>query len=300
MTRRAVAEAEISHERWLVSYADLLTLLMAFFVVMYSIARLPESDFQALSAQLSTSFARGEVDKQPESDTIIDLGGAAGETGMTEQVDIKEKEHAHEKLGDKIQKRLEGDNSVRVSGNEEWLEIRLDSNLLFRSGQAKLREEAKRPLDNVASELGKSAFPLRIEGFTDDVPISSRLFASNWELSFARATAVLRYLGSRGVEPQRMSAIGYGEFYPLADNGTAEGRAQNRRVTIKLAKHADPLAPISTEIVADSPAQPAQTTEQGKAATKPQAEELPFQTIKLKGGGLLFTNDKPAVPAASE
>ncbi len=280
-------EESVNHERWLVSYADLLTLLLAFFVVMYSIARLPEADYEELTAQLSASFTTGKLKDNATSDTVIDLGGAAGETSPAQQMDIQQKENAQQKLGDTLQKKLEGDNSVRVSGNEEWLEIQLDSNLLFTSGGAKLRAAAKGPLANVAEQLAASDSTLRIEGFTDNIPISSRLFASNWELSFARATAVLRFLGSSGVQPQRMSAIGYGEFFPLADNGTAEGRAQNRRVLIKVAKHIDPLAPVAT--------QPGRAEQVGEN----QAAQ-PFQTIKLEGGGLLFTNKKPAEPVANE
>lgn len=290
MAKDSFAEESLNHERWLVSYADLLTLLLAFFVVMYSIARMSEADYKELSAQLSASFTNSEATQKPTSDTIVDLGGAAGETSPAEQVDTKEEENAQQKLGDTIEKRLEGDNTVRVSGNEEWLEIELDSNLLFGSGGAQLREEAKIPLAKVAEELAGSGFPMRIEGFTDNVPINSKLYASNWELSFARATSVLRYLGSQSVEPQRMSAIGYGEFHPLADNGTAEGRAQNRRVLIKVAKNADPLAPVSTAV------------QTGRVEPKENAAatQQPFQTIKLPGGGLLFTNSKPASSAASE
>ncbi|MGI9286744.1 MAG: OmpA/MotB family protein, partial [Pseudomonadales bacterium] len=157
---------------------------------------------------------------------------------------------------------------------------------------AKLREEAKSPLKKVAEELSGSGYPMRIEGFTDNVPINSRLYASNWELSFARATAVLRYLSGQGVAPQRMSAIGYGEFYPLADNNTNEGRAQNRRVLIKVAKNADPLAPVATETASGDTGQ----TEQKEDAAVTQ----PFQTIKLEGGGLLFTRSKPDSSASKE
>lgn len=287
MAKDFFSEESVSHERWLVSYADLLTLLLAFFVVMYSIARLPEADFKELTAQLSASFTTGEMQDNATSDTLIDLGGAAGESSTAQQMDIQQKENAQQKLGDTLQKKLEGDTSVRVSGNEEWLEIELDSNLLFSSGGATLRAEAKGPLAKVAEELAASDSTLRIEGFTDDVPIKSRQFASNWELSFARATAVLRFLGGNSVQPQRMSAIGYGEFFPLADNATEEGRAQNRRVLIKVAKHIDPLAPVAT------------ATSKAERPEKNQAAQ-PFQTIKLEGGGLLFTNKKPAQPIAEE
>ena len=287
MTKDIFAEETVSHERWLVSYADLMTLLLAFFVVMYSIVRLPEADFEELTAQLSSSFTTGNMPARIASDTVIDLGGAAGETSPAQQLDIQQKENAQQKLGDTLQKKLEGDNSVRVSGNEEWLEIELDSNLLFGSGGATLRAEARGPLAQVAEELAADESTLRIEGFTDNVPISSRRFKSNWELSFARATAVLRFLGRNGVQPQRMSAIGYGEFLPLAENDTEAGRAQNRRVLIKVARHIDPLAPrAATKGIAD----------------KSDASQVaqPFQTIKLEGGGLLFTNKKPAGSAASE
>ncbi len=290
MAKDSFAEESVNHERWLVSYADLLTLLLAFFVVMYSIARMSEEDYKEITAQLSAAFTNGEAPQRPESDTLIDLGGAAGETSPAEQVDTKEEENARQKLGDTIQQRLEGDNSVRVSGNEEWLEIELDSNLLFSSGGAQLRNEAKIPLAKIAEELAGSGFPLRIEGFTDNVPIKSRRYASNWELSFARASAVLRYLGSQGVAPQRMAAIGYGEFQPLADNNTEQGRAQNRRVLIKVAKNADPLAPLAA------------ATETQQAAQKDNAAAVrqPYQTIKLEGGGLLFTNSKRAGSAPAE
>lgn len=287
MAKDYFSEESVNHERWLVSYADLLTLLLAFFVVMYSIARLPEADFKELTAQLSASFTTGELKDNATSDTLIDLGGAAGETSPAQQMDIQQNENAQQKLGDTLHKKLEGDNSVRVSGNEEWLEIELDSNLLFTSGGAKLRAAAKSPLARVAEELASSDSTLRVEGFTDNVPIKSRSFASNWELSFARATAVLRFLASSGVQPQRMSAIGYGEFFPLADNGTEEGRAQNRRVLIKVAKHIDPLAPVATA-----------TSRVERSDTNQAAQ--PFQTIKLEGGGLLFTNKKPAKPIADE
>lgn len=284
------AEESVNHERWLVSYADLMTLLLAFFVVMYSIARMSEEDYKELTAQLSAAFTNGEAPHRPESDTLIDLGGAAGETSPAEQVDTKEEENAQQKLGDTIQQRLEGDNSVRVSGNEEWLEIELDSNLLFSSGGAQLRNEAKIPLAKIAEELAGSGFPLRIEGFTDNVPIKSRRYASNWELSFARASAVLRYLGSQGVAPQRMAATGYGEFQPLADNNTEQGRAQNRRVLIKVAKNADPLAPLAA----------ATETQQAAQKDNAAAVQQPYQTIKLEGGGLLFTNSKRAGSASAE
>ncbi len=290
MAKDSFAEESVNHERWLVSYADLMTLLLAFFVVMYSIARMSEEDYKELTAQLSAAFTNGEAPQRPESDTLIDLGGAAGETSPAEQVDTKEEENAQQKLGETIQQRLEGDNSVRVSGNEEWLEIELDSNLLFSSGGAQLRNEAKIPLAKIAEELAGSGFPLRIEGFTDNVPIQSRRYASNWELSFARASAVLRYLGSQSVAPQRMAAIGYGEFQPLADNNTEQGRAQNRRVLIKVAKNADPLAPLAA------------VTETQQAAQKDNAAAVqqPYQTIRLEGGGLLFTNSKRAGAAPAE
>lgn len=290
MAKDSFAEESVNHERWLVSYADLLTLLLAFFVVMYSLARMSEADYKALTEQLSAAFITGETDKKPKSDTMIDLGGAAGETSPAEKVDTKEEENAQQKLGDTIQQRLQGDNSVRVSGNEEWLEIELDSNLLFASGGAQLRKEAKLPLAKVAEELADTGYPLRVEGFTDNIPIKSRLFASNWELSFARASEVLRYLSTQGVAPQRMAAIGYGEYHPLADNSTPEGRAQNRRVLIKVAKNADPLAPATTA------ANAGQVELKDQSDTPPQ----PYQTIKLEGGGLLFTNSKRTSAAADE
>ena len=200
---------------------------------------------------------------------------------------------------------------ISVQGNEEWLEIELKSSLLFASGEATASAEARPIMQEMAAVVRDSELPIRVEGFTDDRPIATGIYPSNWELSSARAATIVKLLTEFGVGPTRLAAIGYGEFQPVAGNDSEEGRAANRRVVLMLSRGArlrpelprtSLPAPVSTLPV---PATAAATDEAGApaaaaaAASDPPAAavapEAPGQAgvvrVELEGGGILYTND---------
>lgn len=128
---------------------------------------------------------------------------------------------------------------LTVRGNELWIEIELNSSLLFPSGDAVPNEAAFILINKVAKILAPYENPVHVEGFTDNLPINTSQFPSNWELSAARAASIVRMLAMDGVKESRLAAVGYGEFQPVADNATAEGRARNRRVVLVVSRNLD-------------------------------------------------------------
>lgn len=250
MRRRQRQQEETgSQDRWLVSYADFITLLFAFFVVMYSISQVNESKYRVLSNTLTAVFNRPELSVDPlqvgeearsNPMNLIELmaplndWGDLGDGGQMESwtddlADIGQQ--LAQVLGNWVDQEL-----VRIEGNENWLEIELRSSLLFASGEATLDLSALELLATIAGVLADHDHAVRVEGFTDDRPIQTPRFPSNWELSTARAAAVVRLLVEEGVSPRRLSAVGYGEFRPVTDNDSIEGRARNRRVVLKVSR----------------------------------------------------------------
>lgn len=242
MRRRRHEEHE-NHERWLVSYADFITLLFAFFVVMYSISSVNEGKYKVLSDTLEGAFNQPEraIDpiqigqEKPRGIGIQDdLGTQTGQQdgGSDALQDITQAMQAA--FGELIQS---GDLEVR--GNELWVEIELSSGLLFPSGDALPLDAAFGLVDRIAEILAPYDNPVHVEGFTDNVPMRSGNYPTNWELSAARAASVVRMLGNGGVNPDRLAAVGYGEFRPVADNTTAAGRKANRRVVLLVSRFLD-------------------------------------------------------------
>lgn len=243
MRRRRQPEHE-NHERWLVSYADFITLLFAFFVVMYSISSVNEGKYKVLSDTLVGAFNQpqraiapiqigDEVSRSlvPQEQSGEGAGGGAEGTGDALR-DITESMRAA--FGDLISA---GD--IEVRGNELWIEIELNSSLLFPSGDALPLDAAFGMIDRIAGILAPYDNPIHVEGFTDNIPIQSRLYPTNWELSAARAASVVRMLANGGVSPDRLAAVGYGEFRPVADNTTMAGRRANRRVVLLVSRFTD-------------------------------------------------------------
>lgn len=247
-------------DRWLVSYADFITLLMGFFVVLYSISSVNTGKFRVLSDSMITVFNEQAIDAARAAP--IDLGG-----GVAPQDDIRvapQSVAVLEEAASSVQgtapnipdvvpaprqgtprQRLETAlgplmqrDDVRLRDSRDWLEIELASELLFTSGSAELQARSLPALREIASVIAELGKPVRIEGHTDNVPLSGGRFASNWHLSAARAASVADQLVVAHVPPERLSATGYGEYRPLADNATEDGRRQNRRVVIGIAKRA--------------------------------------------------------------
>jgi chemotaxis protein MotB len=135
--------------------------------------------------------------------------------------------------------RLLGDGQLHVRANEMWLELELSSSLLFPSGDAIPHQDAFDIIEKISTILAPFDNPIQVEGFTDILPFSTALYPTNWELSAARAASIVRMLAMNGVQPERLAAVGYGEFQPIADNTDAIGRARNRRVVLVISKFTD-------------------------------------------------------------
>lgn len=239
----------VNHERWLVSFADFMTLLFAFFVVMFSVSQVDSQKVgrftQSFQAAIGIELVPGGQgimpsegagmfpgDKPPEE--VPEEGGKGkgkgkGKGGTKDELKaLAEALEAHAK----VRKELAGLKIVR-RGNE--LVLRLDETILFTSGDDQISDDARLVLKAIGEELKDRPVLVRVEGHTDDQPISTGRFRSNWDLSTARATSVVTTLAALAdVKPNRLAAMGYAEYQPLGDNSTKEGRSQNRRVDFVL------------------------------------------------------------------
>src|SRR5690554_226868 len=289
MLRRQNRDLHVNHERWLVSYADFITLLFAFFVVMYSISQVNESKYRVLSTTLESAFktpsknillseSTGDTPVLASSRQLIDLQGRTDDYANS----LISLENAfRETFGDLIETGL-----MQVSSNELWLQIELRDSILFGSGSAEASAQAQQIFAEVSQLLAGLEHQGQIAGFTDNVPISNERFPSNWELSSARASALVKWMVEQGLKPSRLSAVGYAEHQPVASNDTAEGRALNRRVAIMIARHRmdRPVAPLdnweSAEEALVSP-----------SVAEPEAEKAAIEAIELDSGELLYTSD---------
>lgn len=253
MARRRRQEEHQNHERWLVSYADFITLLFAFFVVMYSISSVNDGKYRVLSNTLTEAFV-----KAARSDDPIQIGeelrslqpqfGDAAVSGENQPEPLTIEPLSSEQSGasmvdtktlDAIQTRLSSTLSeysdqglVNVTRSARGLEVEMKSNMLFESGSARLSRAALKALRKVIVIVKPLPNLINVEGHTDNVPINTISFPSNWELSAARSASVVHYFAKLGVDSSRMAAIGYGEHRPLSNNETEEGRKNNRRVNL--------------------------------------------------------------------
>lgn len=246
MRRRRHTEEHENHERWLVSYADFITLLFAFFVVMYSISSINEGKYKVISQALLGVFNDPERSMKPipiGDEQPLSVKPAEPLIKDSEQIDAGLAQNSVDPLktisddvrdafGDLIKS-----DQMTVRGNELWVEIELNSSLLFGSGDAMPSDKAFDIIEKVASILKPFANPVHVEGFTDNLPIRTAQYPTNWELSSARAASIVRLLAMEGVNPGRMASVGYGEYQPVASNDTAEGRARNRRVVLVISRN---------------------------------------------------------------
>ncbi|MBL4761856.1 MAG: flagellar motor protein MotD [Gammaproteobacteria bacterium] len=274
MRRKKHHEEPENHERWLVSYADFITLLFAFFVVMYSVSSVNVGKYRVVSDALKAEFGEREISEQdiiemyekqgsstldpfssvkpltsPDAfdvnnpafgDILNDPDGGRASSFDKATVDalIKQQQEAPptmDEIADTIEDEVATwieDDSIAVRRSASWVEVELKSSALFSSGSSVLSPFSLSPLEKIIAIAAKLDNPIHVEGFTDDQPISTDKFPSNWELSAARAASVVRLFVEYGVEPSRMSAVGYGEFRPLSNEQTEEARNLNRRVSL--------------------------------------------------------------------
>ncbi|MGR8940438.1 MAG: OmpA family protein, partial [Gammaproteobacteria bacterium] len=213
--------------------ADFVTLLFAFFVVMYSISAVNENKYKEFSESIEKAFLEKKHQVNILEDTLSDL--AQGTTPGQQTREVSAENWQLQQTSDQLVKILDGliaENLVTVKKDKYWVELQMNSEFLFLSGEAELAKKSLPVLKKIAHMLKSLPNPISVEGHTDNLQIVTSKFPSNWELSSARATTVVRELIKNGIDPPRLSAIGDGEFHPIADNRIEEGRFKNRRVVL--------------------------------------------------------------------
>lgn len=224
--RRNRPEEKKGLDIWVMTYGDMMSLLLVFFILLVSFSTIQESKFSEAAASLRGAF--GMTSYPPTSLRLPELA-TSRELARQRQEAVSEVRKLERTLLDNGL-----DREVDIEVGQGGIAIRMNAPFLFASGRAELRGEAEPLLAQLAQLLAGFTYPVRVEGHTDSVPIHTALFASNWELSAARAVAVARALERAGLKPARLSAAGCGEHRPLAGNDTEEGRARNRRVEIMM------------------------------------------------------------------
>jgi len=300
LIRRVPIETKINHERWLVSYSDFITLLFAFFVVMYSVSQVSEAKYKELSITLSKAFegsANVAANSSPES-ALPESESAEQQINSSPQNELADLSQVQKEMETALEGLVQ-QSRVVLSGNEDWVEIEINSNLIFSSAEAELSDEAKTIFTDIADVLAPYENAVEVSGHTDDIPISNSSFANNWELSSARAVSVVNWLAYNGVKPERLSAVGYGEYRPIADNTTENGRAANRRVVLRVARDRAEQPKQQAQALMENDGTPTSVGEETltekvidqSPETTPSESDTKIEPIKLENGGLLFTND---------
>ena len=315
-------EDHVNHEAWAIPYADLMTLLLAFFVVMYAVSVVNEGKYRVMSNSIIEAFNGSSHVIAPMPQTRVQPhnvdpaiaspasqpGGATvpvnvpipGRPQMVRAMDVRAASPMNEKrnlevIRDQVVKALQpliDKQMVIVRKTTSWLEVELRTDILFPSGVARLSPQAGDVLDSMASILKPFPNPVRIEGYTDDRPINTSLYPSNWELSAARAASVARLFSEQGVDPARLGIMGWGEYRPSADNTTEDGRNHNRRVLIVVLSEEDAPhrfygdAPNAGQLSADAnapaPATPnAATVTPSVATATPVDAHAPAPTVEV-------------------
>jgi chemotaxis protein MotB len=295
--RRRKHEDHANHEAWAIPYADLLTLLLAFFVVMYAISSVNAGKYRVLSDSLFAAFRGAPRSMQPiqvgekqvgtgadlnttavQQDVLdgkaqsrlapvpvaIGIPNAGGNSHIEGKLPAQAAAAAAalSKLADEVSRAMDQlvrKDMVTVRRNDFWIEVEMRTDILFPSGSARLADTAIPIIQKLGDVLAPFPNPIRVEGHTDNKPIKTAVFFSNWELSAARAGSVVRVLSTHGVAPERLAVIGYGEQRPLKPNDTADGRNANRRVVVvilstELMRQSDPAKAEAPEVTQAAPA----------------------------------------------
>ncbi|WP_077286359.1 flagellar motor protein MotB [Cognaticolwellia aestuarii] len=296
-------------ERWLVSYADYMTLLFALFVVLYAMAMVNEKPFETATESIGRVFQANEeqVKNRGHGDDILPVNSAKtnkrlfgndilenpgpelvpGDVMLSNVSEAQVgttltslEEDLHEALYELVES---GYAQLQIDG--DWLEIELNSGLLFPSGSSSPTNAAKDILQVIYQVIADASNYIRVRGYTDNQAIETEIFSSNWELSVFRATAILRILEELTVNPARMAIEGYGQYYPNADNSTATGRAKNRRVVIAISKYGLEQANLLA-----TPTISVKDVEAIKSIDpETNADENEIRIIRLENGGIRIT-----------
>jgi len=323
MARKKAHEEHANHEAWAIPYADLMTLLLAFFVVMYAISSLNEGKYRVLADSLSAAFGgaprtinpvqvgnnqlQGSDFDRPSpiksgaksgpsapspapNPTLLPSLASHARTGTPMEISDRDAmERVQNQLGN-IASRLEDALAplvdarlITVQRAELWLEVEINSDILFDPGSAALDLSAHDVLSKLADVLRDTPNPVRVEGYTDNMPINTVQFPSNWELSAARAASVVHLFSAQGLAPERLAMVGYGEFRPRADNLSAEGRNLNRRVVLIVL--AAPDAPANpADMVKPAPSLPIDQKAPAAIAAGSRPAPADATTTSTQGG----------------
>lgn len=234
--------------RWLLTYADMITLLLAFFIVLYVASSLDAKKYAELASSLRVAF-----NAPPRASPITQVGGGGEKLlPIPDPVGALMLQLSHE-LEEEIQQ-----GRVEIQQTEKGIVLRFREAVFFESGKATLSQEAQRILDRVAGSLRDIPNPIEVEGHTDSLPVRTRFFPTNWELSVARATAVVRYLVEvRGLSPERLAARGLADNRPLVAEDRLRGNPRNRRVEVHVLTGPGPvLSPVEGPMVSPVEARP--------------------------------------------
>ncbi len=283
-------------DRWLVSYADYMTLIFALFVVLYSVAIVNKEEYRAVIEGMTQAFnqaPRSDGLLEGRGNSLLDNPVSAAPSLLESQVSaspsrapitgtpVSQDGTALAQIDMQIQESmgaLVDAGVVKLAQDDNWLTVELSSGLLFNSGSAFLGSNAAPVLDTLSGILKPVDNYVRVRGYTDNQPINNEIFRSNWTLSAARAEAVLNALVGKGVAPGRLAYEAYGEFSPFVDNGTEQGRLQNRKVVVAISRFAwvppAPVKPLTGAPVQDAP----QSVDSEK-----------IRVIALPGGGIRIT-----------
>jgi chemotaxis protein MotB len=243
MARKKRAAEHENHERWLVSYADFITLLFAFFVVMFATSQTDKSKAKAVEDSVKKALSEGEL----SSIVVTMFGGSPKDKGKgnaqmhgpggAEKIFDKKEERLAELLPSLkvLSKDLDEEiksGKIQITMEPRGLVISFRQAALFPSGTAGILEDARQPVSKIARSLSEIPNPVRLEGHTDSVPIHTEQYQSNWELSAARSIALMRLLTEDGVPVEKLSIAGYADNAPADSNDTEQGRSRNRRVDV--------------------------------------------------------------------
>lgn len=255
MARKKPEEEHENHERWLVSYADFITLLFAFFVVMYAISQVNEGKYKILADSLINAFGKEPVSTAP---VIVQAGGQGPQQAATPKMPALQKPRNNEALRREKERMtdmardimqvlapLVQQGKVRVTQTSVGVNVEINANVLFAPGDAKVSKESEETLVAIARVLKNDDHAIQIEGHTDNTLINTTIYPSNWELSAVRASTVARLFSNQGIADIRLTAVGHGSNQPVAPNDTPEGRLRNRRVDVMILSR---LAEQATEV----------------------------------------------------
>ena len=240
--KEAPHQEEEAGEAWLLPYSDLMTLLLAVFIVLFAVSKIDQKKAEQISSEFTEAMmtegyaaaaaAEGAKGEGAQEGALINIEETSSIEKFLGEYELQKLEDLKAELDAKLESEGVSD-SISTSIDMRGLVIRLNNAIMFDSGSAEIKSEHEDSLIELANMINSLDNYIRIEGHTDNIPISSNVYPSNWELSSARASSVVQlFIEKGGFSPDKLVAVGYGEYKPVGDNSTAEGRMKNRRIDI--------------------------------------------------------------------